>query len=338
MNKLKIAFLETENWEEEYLRTNLKEFDLVFKEGELNSQKIKEIADVDILSPFIYSTIDKKTINEFNNLQSIITRSTGFDHIDLKECKEKNIQVLNVPTYGENTVAEHTFALILALSRKIHLSWEKTRKGDFSLEDLRGFDLKGKTIGIIGVGNIGRRVAKIAKGFEMNILAYDIKKDEEFAKKTGLKYVDLNELFKNSDIVTLHLPYSAAVHQMINMETLKLFKKGCYLINTSRGQLCDTSALLKGLKDGTFAGLGLDVLEEEYFIKEERELLTTTFQKNHDLKIVLENHVLLNQPNVIITPHNAFNSKEALKRILDTTIENIKSFADGKPINLVKLK
>ena len=283
----------------------------------------------------IYSVADKKVINSLVSLKYITTRSTGFDHIDLKTCKRKNILVSNVPTYGENTVAEHTFALILALSRKIHLSWERTQKGDFSLDNLRGFDLKGKTLGVVGTGNIGRRVIRIAQGFEMNILAFDIKPNQKFAKKIGFKYVPLGYLFKNSDIITLHAPYNKTTHHLINLKALRLFKKKCYLINTARGGLCDTTALLRGLKQKIFAGLGLDVLEEEYFIREERELLNTAFKKTCDLKTVLENHVLINQPNVIITPHNAFNSQAALTRILDTTIENIKAFTVNKPINLV---
>ncbi len=335
MKKLKIAFFEIEPWEIEYLKSQLKNFDLLFFEDKLDSKNLEKISNINILSPFIYSRINKKAINSLKSLKYITTRSTGFDHIDLKICEQKNILVSNVPTYGENTVAEHTFALILALSRKIYSSAERTKKGDFSLKNLKGFDLKGKTLGVVGIGNIGRHVVRIAKGFEMNVLAYDIQKDQKFAKKIGFKYVPLDYLFKNSDIITLHIPYNKATHHLVNLKNLKLFKKGCYLINTARGGVCDTTALLKGLKQGIFAGLGLDVLEEECFIKEERELLTSVFKKTCDLKTALENHILINQPNVIVTPHNAFNSQEALTRILDTTIENIKAFAKGKLINLV---
>lgn len=336
MKKLKIAFFEIEAWERDYIKSRLKDFDLLFFKGKLNSKNLKKVLDVDILSPFIYSTIDEKVVNSLKSLKYITTRSTGFDHIDLKACEKRDIFVSNVPSYGENTVAEHTFALILALSRKIYPSVERTKRGDFSLKNLRGFDLKGKTLGIVGVGNIGKHVARIARGFEMNVLAYDIQKDEKLAKKIGFKYVSLDYLFKNSDIITLHVPYNKATHHLINLDTLKLLKKGCYLINTSRGGVCDTDALLKGIEQGIFAGLGLDVLEEECFIKEERELLTSSFKRRCDLKTILEDHILINHPKVIITPHNAFNSQEALTRILDTTLENIKSFVRGKPINLVK--
>src|SRR3989304_8158651 len=175
MRKLKIGFLEIEPWEEEYLKSRLKDFDLSFFGDKLSPENLKGISDTDVLSPFIYSLIDERTINATKSLKYISTRSTGFDHIDLKACKEKNILVSNVPTYGENTVAEHAFALILALSRKIILSAEKTKKEDFSLDDLRGFDLKGKTIGVVGAGNIGQHVVRIAKGFEMIVLAFDVR-------------------------------------------------------------------------------------------------------------------------------------------------------------------
>lgn len=336
MEKLKVGFFEIEPWEQDYLKSRLNGFELEFFEDKLTSGNLKKISDINILSPFIYSRVDKTSINSLKSLKYIATRSTGFDHIDLKTCREKNILVSNVPTYGENTVAEHAFALILALSRKITLSTEKTKREDFSLDNLRGFDLKGKTLGVVGVGSIGKHVIRIAKGFEMKVLAFDVNKDQELARKNGFEYVSLDYLFKNSDIVSFHVPYNKQTHHLVNLESLKLFKKGCYLINTARGGICDTSALLSGLKEGIFAGLGLDVLEEECFIKEERELLSADFKKTCDLKTVLENHILINQPNVIITPHNAFNSKEALTRILDTTIENIKAFVNGKAINLVK--
>ena len=335
MEKLKIVFLEIEKWEKDYLKSQLKNFDLLFFEEKLNSRILKKIFNVQILSPFVYSEIKKETIDSLKFLKFIATRSTGFDHIDLKTCQRRNVLVANVPSYGQNTVAEHTFALILALSRKICEAVERTRRGNFSLEGLEGFDLKEKTLGVVGVGNIGREVIKIAKGFGMKILAFDIKKDKKFAQKLGFKYVSLKYLFKNSDIVTLHVPYNQSTHHLVNLKNLNLFKKGCYLINTARGGVCETSALVDGLKKGIFAGLGLDVLEEECFLKEERELLSSEFLKKCDLKTALENHILIDHPKVIITPHNAFNSHEALKRILQITVENIKSFTRGTPQNLV---
>ncbi|MBI2038303.1 MAG: hydroxyacid dehydrogenase [Candidatus Nealsonbacteria bacterium] len=336
MEKLKIVFLGTEQWEEDYLKPQLKGFDLRFADGKINQEVLKQMSDADVLSPFIYSVLDKKTISALKSLKYITTRSTGFDHINLAFCAKNNILVSNVPVYGDNTVAEHTFALILALSRKIVPSLERTRKGDFASDGLKGFDLQGKTLGVVGTGNIGRKVIKIASGFEMKILAFDIKPDKEYAKKAGFEYVDLDFLLKNSDIVTLHIPYNKATHHLVNLDNLSLFKKGCYLINTARGGLCDTMALLKGLEQKIFAGLGLDVLEEECAIKEEREILSPDFQKKCNLATILRNHILLKHPDVVITPHNAFNSKESVTRILETTVQNILSFKVGKPINLVK--
>ncbi len=333
--KLKIAFFETEPWEKQALISGLKDFDLFFYEEKINPENLKDVKDIDILSCFIYSKIDDKTLSHLKSLKYIVTRSTGFDHINLDACKKRNILVSNIPAYGENTVAEHTFALILALSRNIYPSIQRTKKGDFSLQGLKGFELKGKTIGIVGTGSIGKHVARMAKGFEMNILAYDVNKDQKFAKKLDIKYVSLENLFKNSDIVTLHVPYIKQTHHLINLKNLKLFKKGCYLINTARGEICDTKALLEGLKKQIFAGLGLDVLEKEIFIKEEKELLASYDKRLKDLKIAFKNRALINQPNVIITPHNAFNSKESLNKIIDTTIENIKGFSKQKPINLI---
>lgn len=342
MEKIKIAFFETEDWEKEYLENHLKNFDIIFFKDKINSLNLKKIKDVNILSTFIYSKIDKKVLNSLKNLKYITTRSTGFDHIDLKSCKRKNILVSNVPTYGENTVAEHTFALILTLSRKIYPAVERVKRGDFSLDNLTGFDLKNKTLGVIGVGHIGKNVIKIAKGFQMKILAYDVVENKKLAKKMGFRFVSFEDLLKNSDIVTLHVPYNKKTHHLINIKNLKLFKKGAILINTSRGGICDATTLVKGIKENIFSGLGLDVLEEESFIKEERELLSSIFRKKtnlkssyESLKTALENHMLINQENVIITPHNAFNSQESLTKISETTVKNIKSFIKGKPINLV---
>lgn len=331
---MKAAFFEVEPWEEKYLRSRLENFELFFSPNKIE-QTTENFSDCEIASVFIYSKIDQANVAKFKNLKFVSTRSTGFDHINIEVCRQNGIKVANVPTYGENTVAEHTFALILDLSRRISASLERTKRGDFSVDNLRGFDLKGKTLGIVGTGNIGKNVARIGKGFQMKLLGYDINQDENMAREFGLSYVSLEELLKNSDIITLHLPYNKSTHHIINMQTLGSIKKGSVLINTARGGLCESAALLKGLEEKVFSGIGLDVLEEECFIKEEREILTASFSQNCDLKAALANHILLNHPNVIITPHIAFDSEEALRRILDTTIENIQAFVSGKPVNLV---
>lgn len=331
----KIVFVEAEKWEESYIKNALLGQDVLFFEGKLDEKNVANFIQAAILSPFIYSTLTRDVLNQFPNLKFITTRSTGFDHIDIDFCKEKNIKVSNVPSYGENTVAEHTFALILSISRKIIPSVERTRRGNFSLDGLTGVELFGKTIGVIGAGHIGKRVIQIARCFGMKVLVFTRTKDENLAKDENISFVSLDELLNKSDIVTLHLPQTKETEHIINMENIGKFKKESIFINTARGPLVETQAILEGLDKGILSGVGLDVLEEECGLKEERELLSGEFLKSCDIKTQLLNHVLLTRNDVVITPHNAFNSKEALIQILETTITNIKAFLEGKPQNLV---
>lgn len=330
---MNITFFELEEWEKKYLTAKCP-CQLESIEGTLTEDYKGDLSQIDVLSIFIYSKITPKIIKKMPNLKMITTRSTGFDHVDLTACENKII-VSNVPTYGSNTVAEHTFALILALSRKIVESADKTRINDFSGVNLRGFDLSGKTIGIIGTGHIGSHVARIAFGFGMKILAFDGHKNDNLIKSFGVKYLELDELLNQSDIISLHVPENPGTYHLINKEKFAKIKKGAYIINTARGGLIDTHALLEALEDDTIAGAGLDVLEEECHIKEERQILAKEFPKKC-LVLNIANNILLRHPNVVVTPHNAFNSVEALQRILDTTVENITAFQNGKPINIVK--
>ncbi|MBD3249062.1 hydroxyacid dehydrogenase [Candidatus Woesearchaeota archaeon] len=333
---MKTVFFEIKAWEKKYLKDNLMSKKLSFSRSKLTKNNLKKAKDAEIISIFIYSKIDKKILEDLPKLKFIVTRSTGFDHIDIKECKKRGIKVSNIPSYGENTVAEHTFALILNISRKLCESFKRTRDENFSPEGLTGFDLKNKTLGIIGCGNIGQHVARIAKGFEMKVIVSDPNQNFKLAKEIGFKYVTLDNLLKNSDIISLHAPHNPHTHHMIDNKNILKIKKGAIMINTARGGLIDTKALIKALNNKTLRAAGLDVLEGECFVKEEKELLHSEFKKTCDLKTILTDHILLKKPNVYITPHNAFNSKEALLRILDTTIENIKAFNKKKPINLVK--
>jgi len=328
----KIAFFDLEDWEVDYIKDHLKGHELSFFQGKIED----EASDAEVLSVFIYSDVNKKILDKFPNLKLLTTMSTGFDHIDIKTCQEKNIVTCNVPSYGENTVAEHAMALLLALSRKIIPSVERTRKGDFTLDGLRGFDLKGKTIGILGTGRIGRHVAHFANSFDMKVIAFDKFPDETLAKECGYTYHSFDEVLAQSDVLSIHLPLNKETEHIINKDNINKIKKGCILINTARGPLIQSEAILQGLKDGTFSAAGLDVLEEENAIKEEKELLHEIFQKSVDLKTLLVEHMLIEQDNVIITPHNAFNTVEALQRILDTTIDNINSFYSGVPKNVIK--
>lgn len=332
-----IAFFEIEEWEKPFIERKLHDKKIRFETSPLTLET-PELLDIEILSIFIYSNITKELLEKMPKLKMIVTRSTGFDHIDLKACDEKKIIVTNVPEYGTQTVAEHTFALLLALSRKVIPSVERTRRSDFSLDGLRGFDLYKKTLGVIGAGNIGQAVIRIAKGFGMDVLVTSHTPKIELAQKLGFMYVSLEHLLKVSDIITFHVPLSDETKHMFNKETLTKLKKGVIILNTARGGIIETEALLLGLEQEIIGGAGIDVLEEECYVKEERQLLTDRFLKECDLKTQLLNHVLLTKENVLVTPHNAFNSQEALQRILDVTVENVLSFLQQKPINTVSIE
>jgi len=331
----RICFFELEDWEKEYVKKNLKGFSIRFVDGPLTAENALKVKDCEIIGIFIYSKINADILNMLPKLKMVATFSTGYDHIDIAECEKRGIVVCNVPTYGENTVAEHTFALILALSRKVFQSIERTRKGSFDYDGLRGFDLKGKTLGLIGTGHISAHVARIAYGFEMNIIGYDLHENPDIVKDYGLQYVDLNTLLKTADIISLHLPLNDKTKYTINKKNIGLLKNSAIIINTARGGLIETDALVKALQGKKIAGAGLDVLEEESAIKEEKQLLSDQFAPKYNMQTLLENHLLFQSENVIITPHNAFNSNEALQRIIDTSLDNIRRFKEGSPQNKV---
>lgn len=300
---MKIAFYNTEKWEQDYLQQQLPDASFPEEIG----------GDFDIASVFIDTPVNTCFLDRFSHLKCIVTRSTGFDHIDLEACKERNIMVCNVPDYAKNTVAEFSFALILALSRKVFQSYQVVQTtGKFIRNGLMGFDLKGKTVGVIGTGNIGSCFIEIAQGYGMNVIAYDIN------QHLPITYVSLEELLKHSDIVSLHVPYNKHTHYLLNKNNISLMKNGSYLINTSRGKVVEMEAVLHALESGKIAGAGLDVIEDE------KNLSSPLSQK------------LIAHPHTIITPHNAYNTQEAILRILDTTIINVKNMIDGTPSNVIK--
>ena len=319
------AIFEIEDWEADYIKNNIKNINFKFYNQKISDIELKQIKDVEVLGVFIYSFVNSQILDSLPKLKLIVTMSTGFDHIDMQECKKRNIKVCNVPYYGENTVAEHTFALLLAISRKIIKSHEKVLKGDFNLKDIRGFDLKSKTLGVIGTGHIGMHVIRMAKAFELNILAYDKLPNQGLASQMGFKYVELKNLLKDSDIISLHIPYNKETHHILDKNAFSQVKKGVIILNTARGALIDTDALVEALEKNIVSYAGLDVLEGEKDILEEKQLLSKHFEEEQ-MKKMLENHILLQRENILITPHNAFNSTEALQRILDTTIESIQGF------------
>jgi D-lactate dehydrogenase len=334
---MKIAFFELEQWEKDYLAgkvSALGEVEMI--DGILSAEHLSEQTDFEIISVFVNSVIDARVLDHLPNLKLIVTRSTGFDHIDLDLCKSRKVAVANVPSYGEETVAEYTFALLLNLSRKVYLSFDRIKEtGSFALDGLRGFDLNDKTLGVVGTGRIGRNVIEIATGFNMKIVAYDPKPNQEYATKMNYRYASLDEVLSLADIITLHVPYTEDNHHLIDAKAFAKMKKGSYFVNTARGALVDTMALVEALRSGQVAGAALDVLEEEGVIKDELNVLSAGKLEGHDLKAVLADHLLIDMPNVIITPHNAFNTWEALRRILDTSLEDIVNFTTGTPKNIV---
>jgi len=331
---MKIAFFEISKTDKEYLVRAFADHQLFFFEEPLTEKNAPQAGEYEIISVFIYSVINATVIKQLKNARCITTRSTGFDHIDATVCKEKNIAVLNVPYYGENTVAEHTLALILALSRNVHKSYARGLKEDFSIEGLKGFDLKDKTLGVIGTGHIGLHVIRIAKGFGMHVFAYDVHHNVFLSEILHFKYASLDQVLAESDIVTLHVPYNKHTHHLINKDNIKKIKRGALLINTARGGIVENEALVEALDEHIIAGAGLDVVEGEEYIKEEKQCLHEDCGPAHADRIK-QNHNLLGRDNVVFTPHIGFYSAEALYRILDTTIANITHFAAGKIENQV---
>lgn len=323
---MKVAWFDAEDWEKDYIgRTEGLEID--FFEESLNSNNIDKIDDHDAVSVFVSSELDEEVIDQIN-VNQICCRSTGFDHVDIEKAAEEGIIVSNVPGYGGTTVAEHTFGLILSLTRKIFRAIEKVDEGSFDHSGLRGTDLKGKKLGVIGTGSIGKNVIRIANGFDMHVIAYDPKPDHEASHQMGYMYVELEELLEDADIVSLHCPLVEENRQMISEEEFDKMD-GTILINTARGELVETEALIQALEEGNVKAAGLDVLEEECYIEDDIEMLSD-IEDECDPEVILEDHILMNRDDVLITPHNAFNSREAMQRIVDTTIDNLR-----KKLNVV---
>ena len=333
--KMKIVIFEIEQWEYDNFKQLSQDHEVQYIFETLSKDNVEQFKDADIISTFIYSKLDRKVLEKFNHLKFIATRSTGFDHIDIQYCNEKGIFIANVPVYGENTVAEHVFALLLTISHHMYEAIDRTKKGDFSIHGLRGFDLKNKVMGVIGTGNIGQQVIQIAKGFNMKVIAHDIKRKEKLANELDFQYVPFDKLLNKSDIISLHVPANHSTENLIAEEQFNKMKQGVILINTSRGQIINSSDLTQALAEGKVEAAGIDVLPEEPVIREEAELLRSIYEEKHDLQALLTDCALLRLKNVIITPHNAFNTQESIQRILQTTVENLQSYIQGSPENIV---
>lgn len=348
---MKVCFTEAEHESKRFFAEELSAHELSFVE------ELGEVPpDVECLSVFIRFAIDEAFLKSHPALRWIATRSSGFDHIDLAACQARGVIVSSVPTYGENTVAEHTFALLLALSRRIREMLTSKRAGQFSFEALRGFDLKGKTIGVVGAGRIGLHVIRIASAFSMEVLATDVNATPALADVLGFEYVSFEELLARSQIISLHVPLNATTLHMFNADAFRKCRRGVIIINTARGGLIDTRALREALESGQVSGAGLDVLEDERLFRADAAHLVAEEIVQHlhaasavspeethvrnperlaELRELSANEALLARPDVIFTPHVAFNSAEAVQRIDEVTVENIRAFAEGKPRNVV---
>lgn len=332
---MNIVFCESDDQTEKYITQRLLGHSVTHLSKTAQEEQIDQATEV--LSVFVNSRVDAVVLEGLPKLKLIATRSTGFNHIDLAACKQRGIVVCNVPSYGERTVAEYTFALLLMLSRRLRPALRRIHEeGKFYTDaSLQGFDLAEKTLGVIGTGRIGCHVIQIANGFGMHIVAYDPFPKSDLEATCNMKYLPLEQLLAVSDIITIHAPYMPTTHHLLQSENMKNIKRGALLINTARGAIVETRALVGALRSGVLAGAALDVLEEEGYVGEEWKLLGMKTERTQLLEAVLADHQLMTFPNVIITPHNAFNTVEALERILEVSTQNIEAFKNGSTQNVV---
>lgn len=329
---MKIAFFDVEEHQIPMITQRCKEvgLDLVkISQNPFDYANIADIQGIDILSVFL-SCVNAQAIQSLPNLKLISVRASGIDAIDVTAAQQKKVTVINVPSYGSDTVAEYAITLLLMLARRLTTSFMQCKEGIFNQKKTRGNDVAGKTLGVIGTGQIGRKLVKIAHGFDMNIICYDTKPSQEMCSKYNARYVSLEELFKTADLISIHLPYTPQTHHLVNFETLPLLKPGVLLVNTSRGAIVDISALRKGLQENIFGGVALDTFEgEDIWIYEETILDDCNLPSAEKFKKGLESFYLLQFENVILTPHNAFNSHEAMQRIIETALADIINFSQN---------
>ena len=334
---MKMLMFDFRDSEKEYFNMHdLPDFDIEFiKEplNELSNLSEKQLNETDVVSVFITSTLTEEVISKFKNLRIIATRSTGYNHIDLKYCIKNNIAVFNVGKYGESSVAQFTFMLILMLVRKIIPSYIDIQKNLIEHESYEGRNLENLTIGLLGCGAIGSSVAKIANFFGMKVYACSYEKNSEISAFTN--YCSLDELLAVSDIVSLHLPYKTETYHIIDNEKLQKMKKGAFLINTSRGELIDIVALYNNLISGHLGGAALDVTECDNFALKGTPIAAED-EHSKCLKGAFAIQKLLGMTNVIITPHIAYNTKESVENLLDTTFNSIRDFSKGLHTNQLR--
>ena len=333
----KIAFFDVDEKEQNTLSRafdNEESCELSFYRKSLDIHTADSAGDAEGIGIFIQSRITQDILGLLPRLKTIATMSTGFDHIDTDACKARSITVCNVPSYGDNTVAEYAFGLIIALARKLKPTFERVERGIFSRAGLMGTDIKGKTLGLIGIGRIGAHMAKLGWAFGMKVIAYDLRPDKALSEKFGVIFAELDDVLQQADVISLHVPYLPSTHHLINEERLRMVKPTAMLLNTSRGKVVDTKAVSTALREGRLGGAALDTFEgEEVWIEEE-------FLKRDELAAIplreaMESFSIMRSEHAILTPHNAFNTREAMDRILITTAENLKAFFSGNPQNTV---
>lgn len=329
---IKIAFFDTKDYDKKFFNEYNKKYgyEINYIKEKLSEKTAHMAKGYDVVCVFVNDTVDKKTINILKEygVKLIALRCAGFNNVDLK-CLDENIKAVRVPAYSPYAVAEHASALLLTLNRKTYKAYQRSKEYNFTLNGLLGFDIHGKTVGVIGTGRIGKCFINIMKGFGANVIAYDIYKDEEFAKEKEFEYVSLDELYKNSDIISIHCPLTDDNVNMINKKSIEKMKDGVIIINTSRGKLVDANDLIEELASGKIGGVALDVYENEgdFFMND----LSQSTLRDKNLS------TLLTMPNVIVTSHQAFFTREALDKIACDTCENIKEiFEKGSCVNEVK--
>ncbi len=324
---MEVAFFDTKEYDKQFFNEHNKNYNLSihYYKDKLSAETVHMTQGYEMVCVFVNDDIGKEVVEKLyeNGVKLVAFRSAGYNNIDIEACRER-VQIVRVPDYSPYAVAEHVVALIMTLNRNTHKAYYRTKERNFEIKGLMGFDMNEKTVGVIGTGKIGKILIKILKGFGMHVLAYDKYKDEAAASQLGFSYVEFDEILKNADILSLHCPLTEETQHMINRESIGKMKDGVMLINTSRGQLIHTEDLIEGLKIGKIGSAGLDVYEEEknYFFED---------YSNRIIQDEVLSHLLM-FPNVLITSHQAFFTREAMHNIAEITLKNMKQFIDGEEL------
>ena len=310
--------------------------ELRFYQSQLDMNSVYNNETTEGIVMFIRPQITPIILDHLPRLKIISTMSTGYDHIDLQACKTRNVTVCNVPNYADNTVAEYAFGLIVSLMRKFKPTFDRIGRGIFSRAGLVGTDIKGKTLGLVGIGRIGSNMARLGCAYGMKVIAYDPNPRTDLLEGCSVEFKSMEIILSEADVISLHVPYNSSTHHMINEEKLRLFKPSAFLINTSRGKVVDTKALSDALREGQLAGAALDTFEgTEMEVPIEEEMFGRDDLTAMALRHTGDEFAIMQSERVILTPYNAFNTKEALERTLTTTADNIKAYFSGHPQNVV---